>query len=76
MILSRAELMDALRGRVKTAGSMRRLAAEYGLSVAFISAVLKGRKDPGPRLLDRMGYEPLTVYRPLPDHDTIHQPKE
>lgn len=76
MILSHSELMDALRKRVLTAGSQRKLASEYGMSVAFISSVLKGRKAPGPRLLDRLGYEPLTVYRPLSDRDMIPQPKE
>lgn len=76
MILSHTELLDALRKRVQAAGSQRRLAAEYGLSVAFISSVLKGRKAPGPRLLDRMGYEPLTVYRPAAARDTIPQPVE
>jgi hypothetical protein len=76
MILSHAELMDTLRQRVQVAGSQRKLASEYGMSVAFISSVLKGRKAPGPRLLDRLGYEPLTVYRPTHDHDMIPQPKE
>lgn len=39
------------------AGSQRRLAANLGVSPMFICDVLKGRRDPGKKLLDAMGYE-------------------
>lgn len=39
------------------------LAIEAGVSECFLSHVLSGINRPGPKLLNLIGYEPVTMYR-------------
>jgi transcriptional regulator with XRE-family HTH domain len=76
MTVTHAEFLALLADRAKREGSQRKLAAKFGMSVAFLSAVLRGRKQPGPRLLAKMGYESMTVYRAAQTHDTLSEKGE
>ena len=42
---------------VDEAGSQRNLAKKLGISPMFVCDVLKGRRDPGEKMLKAMGYE-------------------
>jgi len=46
-----------IAGRIKRAGSMRRLARELGVSAAYISDVMRDKRNPGPAILDPLGIE-------------------
>lgn len=39
----------------------RELAAEIGCSAAYLSDVINGRRDPGPKILDFLGLERVLV---------------
>lgn len=42
---------------VKAVGSLREAARRWGVSPAYLSDVLNGRRAPGPSVLEPLGYE-------------------
>jgi hypothetical protein len=54
--LSRFELLDVLRAQIQDAGSQSAWARRAKVSKAYVSDVLKGRRDPGPSILRALGY--------------------
>ena len=60
--LSRFELLDILRGEIAVAGSQRAWARSAKVSVAYVSDVLRGRRDPGPSILKPLGYTRQETY--------------
>lgn len=46
-----------LKRQARSEGSQRNLAKKLGVSPMFICDVLKGRRDPGEKLLSAMGFE-------------------
>lgn len=50
------------------------VAAEAGVSAGFITAVLRGRKRPGPKVLAYLGLEAYESYRRAPRARPIHGP--
>lgn len=63
--LTPAALKDALSIRVKACGSQRTLAREIGVSEPYLSDVLNGRREPGAKLLEGLGYRRVVVYETL-----------
>lgn len=59
MNLARRKLSAACRGRQKS-----QVAKEVGVSAGFIGAVLRGRKRPGPKVLEYLFLEAYECYRP------------
>ena len=53
--MNRARLERKLRALVKRAGSQRALAAEMGITQAYLSDVLNGHRHPGPAILKFLG---------------------
>lgn len=53
--LSRFEVLDKLRREIKRDGSLRATARRFGCSPAYLSDTLKGKRDPGPKLLGPIG---------------------
>ncbi|MFM1816766.1 MAG: hypothetical protein RLZ98_3461 [Pseudomonadota bacterium] len=49
-------IRKVLEDEIARAGGVRRLAAEVGLSPAFISAVRSSQAPPGPTLASYLGY--------------------
>ena len=45
------------------AGAQYRWAEKNGVSAAYVSDVLSGRRDPGESIAKAFGYEPVTMYR-------------
>lgn len=58
--------LGALRALLKAmcgnAGGMRAWGRKHGVTAAYVSRVIAGKKIPGKKLLDAMGLEPSTVY--------------
>lgn len=49
-----------LKKAVKLAGSMSAYAREIGVTRQYIHAVLSGKQQPGPAILDALGYDAVT----------------
>jgi hypothetical protein len=62
-MITRDELIDLIRTAVKAAGSQRALARQWDVAPAYITDLLHGLRDPGPKVLEAMGYERIVVYR-------------
>ncbi len=60
--LTKAQLLAVIRARVATVGSQKRLADALGCSQQYLSDVLAERRDPGPTLLRKLGYEAETIF--------------
>lgn len=58
MNIAQQKLIELCKGRLK-----KDVAAEIGVSPAFVGAVLKGRKRPGPKVLKFLGLEAFETYR-------------
>jgi DNA-binding transcriptional regulator YdaS (Cro superfamily) len=41
-------------------------ARKHGVSPAYVSDVINGRREPGPAILDALGIERVVTYRPKP----------
>lgn len=57
-------VIRSLRKQSQARGSQRALAKYLGVSPAYLSDVLKGRREPGPKILDALGMTKRTVYAP------------
>lgn len=55
-------VLRLLEARVRAEGSIRKAAAAMGVSKAFLSEVLRGKKPPGYHLSYCVGYVPKVVY--------------
>lgn len=52
-----------LRRECAAAGSQKAYAAKIGVSLAHINDVLRGRREPGPSILNALGLEKVVDYR-------------
>ncbi len=62
-MITRDELTDLIRVAVQAAGSQRALARQWEVAPAYITDLLHGLRDPGPKILEAMGYERVVTYR-------------
>lgn len=62
--VDKSEVLAALSESVTAGGSQRSWCKTHGISPPYLSDVLNGRRDPGPKILDVLGLEPVTLYRP------------
>lgn len=60
--LSEEEFLNLIRGDVETQGSQRALAASLGVSEAYLSDVLRGRRSAGNKILSRYRLRAVTNY--------------
>ena len=56
-IYTQSEVIARLKEACKEAGSLRAWARAYGCSAAYVSDVLLGKRDPGPKILGPFGLE-------------------
>lgn len=54
--IQKAVLLDQLRQRVRQAGTQKAFAASCGITQQYLSDVLSGRREPGPKLYRALGY--------------------
>ena len=62
-MITHDELIDLIRVAVKAAGSQRALARQWSVAPAYITDLLHGLRDPGPKILDALGYERVVFYQ-------------
>jgi transcriptional regulator with XRE-family HTH domain len=55
-----AALLERIRN--EAAGSQKAAAKRLGVSEQYLCDVLKGRREPGKKLLDALGYRRVVVY--------------
>ncbi len=60
--LSKADLVELLRQRAKRIGSQQRLAETLGVTPPYLSDVLGGRREPGPKILKALRLRRQVVY--------------
>jgi DNA-binding transcriptional regulator YdaS (Cro superfamily) len=63
-LFSAEQVRQYLREECAEAGSQKAWAQKHGLSPAYITDVLLGRREPGEAIVSALGFERLTVYRP------------
>lgn len=61
--IDKIRLLEMIRIAVKTAGSQMAFAREAGISTQYLSDVLRGRRDPGEKILKWFGLEAIVFYR-------------
>ena len=59
------DFRDFLRAKAADAGSKKALAAQFGISAAYMGDVLNGRKSPGPAILGRFNLHRVIRYEPI-----------
>jgi hypothetical protein len=62
-MLTRDDLILLIRLEITKARSQRNLARQWDVSPAYITDLLRGLRDPGPKILQAMGLERVTLYR-------------
>ena len=60
-----AALMERIRVQVAIEGSQQAAAKRFGISGAYLSDVLNGRREPGKKLLNALGYRRVVVYEQI-----------
>ena len=60
--MTRDELVKLLQRRVQTAGTQAALAKELGITAAYLGDVLNGKREPGPTLLNALGFRRVITY--------------
>lgn len=60
--MNRIDLYTLLRTQCAKAGGQTAFANQHGVSVAYVSDVMNGRKEPGPALLKAMGVRKVVRY--------------
>ena len=60
--ITKADVLARIEAAVAKAGTAQRLAAEWDLSPAYLSDVRAGNREPGPKILGRLGLTAETRY--------------
>jgi hypothetical protein len=55
--VSEEQVRELIKAEIARAGSLRKLAAEWGVSIAYLSDCTTNRRAPGPSILKHMGIE-------------------
>ncbi len=63
--MDRAAIVTKLRRRCNTPSTQTAVADDLGISVSYLNDVLKGRREPGAKLLTALGLERHVTYRPI-----------
>lgn len=67
--MTEKQVRELLKAEIAKAGSLRKLAAEWGVSIAYLSDCTTHRRAPGPAILTPMGLErrvTVTYHRSKP----------
>lgn len=61
--VSEADIAEAVRAKIGYRLNQTQLADEIGISRSHLSEFLAGKKKPGAKLLEALGYDPMPHYR-------------
>lgn len=77
-MLDTSQVIDLLRKQC--AEGAKAFGLKHGISGAYLGDVLRGRREPGAKVLDALGLEKVVGYRkkrePLPDFKLPHDPRD
>lgn len=62
-IITSDEFVNLIRARVTAANSQGEVALDLGISRQYVNELASGKRPPGAKLLARLGYEKVTMYR-------------
>jgi hypothetical protein len=57
------DVIERLRSAVQTEGSQAAFAEKHIISLQYVNDVLRGRREPGPIILNALGLERIVTYR-------------
>ena len=60
--MTRDELVQLLQQKIQRAGTQTAIAKELGITPAYLGDVLRGKRDPGPSLLNALGFRRVITY--------------
>lgn len=60
--MTRDELTLRIHAAAKVAGSQRALAKQWDVSPSYVTDLLRGLRDPGPKILEALGIERVITY--------------
>ena len=60
--MTRDELVKLLQRKVQRAGTQAALAEELGVTAVYLGDVLLGKREPGPKLLNALGFRRVITY--------------
>lgn len=63
-MMSADEVRKMIRSRAEDIGTMRALARAWKVSPAYLSDVINGNREPGPRILRALGLRKSVIYSP------------
>ena len=74
------QVLFRISHRILEAGSLRKMALEWGISAPYLSDVVRGRRNPGPSILKHFNLKAVktckTVYVPIVNCKLPHTSKE
>lgn len=65
--MKRPAVIKKIEQVVAEHGSQTAAARVLGVSTAYLSDILNGRRDPGKKVLDKLGLESSVIYTPKQD---------
>ena len=57
------DVLDMIRADCSRVGSQYQWATKHRISPAYLSDVLRGRRNPGPAILTALGMKAVTLYK-------------
>ena len=61
--MNKDDVNKLFKSYVETAGSQASAARQLGVSAQHVADILRGRREPGPRVLDALGIERTIEFR-------------
>ncbi len=60
--MTKEQIIEVLKSEVQRLGSQKALAAKMGISLPYLSDIIQGRREPGPKVLAYLGLERQITY--------------
>jgi hypothetical protein len=57
--MTREQVVKTIRQNIEATGSLREQARLWGISAAYLSDIMNGRRNPGKKILSKLGLEPI-----------------
>ena len=64
--MTKTGVLETIEAAIAAAGSAQALAAAWGISAAYLSDVRLGKREPGPKILERLGLTEISQYVETP----------
>lgn len=58
-----SEVIDDIQQLVNSLSTQKKVAEYLGISTQYLTDILKGRRDPGPMVLRKLGFEKVIGYK-------------